>query len=1074
MRRLLLLTGTVLLVAPGITEAQVPDGRSYLFKDARARLAEALVREQDNVLLMIAAQRGQNEQVAQLLTGWGADIHFRADEVDYLRARVPIDRVEDLARHEAVFSVDLSDVPPPESEEDDDENDPSFGLYEDRPAYLAGVSDTTEVWPPVWSDYPLRNRYDPVASMNGLEFRRQNPTFDGRGVTTAMIDRSMDPLLPELQHALTLDGEAVHKVAAYLSVTDRVEEPDDRWVQMDSVVTASNGRIRYSDQEWAAPRAGSFRMGILPKGGYVSEIITPEAEKPDSTDFGVLWDEDTDEVWVDTKRDRSFANEQALTDFSGRSEFGVIGEDDPSTPIRESIGFAIQIERERAEVGVLLGTQSHATLVIGAAVASRGEEGRFDGVAPGGRLANVDEGCKGYGQTEAVIVAFQNPEVDIAFLEQCSNITRPYLIRDGRLTTTEIYSRLIQEYGKTLMVPTHNYPVLGAPDDFVSARGAMGVGGHESRDNYFTNTGTRVEHEHNLLVTGGYGPMGDGALKPDVIAPSNHVSTALGFQWGRTRPGLFTLPPGYTTAGGTSTATPTATGAVMLLMSGARQSGIRYENERLKHAVTMGAHHVAHLPAYKQGNGVVDIAAAWQILKALDTLPELLEIETQATVRHEWSHLLATPHQGVSIYEREGWEPGDEASRVMTYTRTNGPAEPMVFDVGWIGNEGSFSAPSTITLPLNTPTPLPVTIRTDTAGVHSALLTLDHPSMPGGANRAMVTVLAGEPLSADGGFTHEKEVTVPRPGMHSVFYEVPEGTQLLRIDVDAPDRAVGVAVAEPDTRPVQGISGPGSTGRTTHFVERPRAGVWEIRLSDTSDLQEWDWEQAREDEPVTPTSASLTVSAIGVEVAGDDLALGNGGGRRSEGITATNRLAEFTGGIASLPQGAARKEHRRIGPREQQILEIDVPEGSTGLMVYLGGFAEAEADLDVYLHDCTGDHCDRERTSANLRGEEDIYIDTPAAGIWKVVVDGFQVPEEGIDYEYLDVVFNPTFGSVSVADVPKERERDASWDVQTDQWRTETFPEGREPFAAFHLEVQTEDSETQGFILGELWGGTDD
>ncbi len=1073
MRRLLLLTATVVLAAPGMTEAQVPDGRSFLFKDARARLAEALVREQDDVLLMIAARRGQNEQVAQLLTGWGADIHFRADEVDYLRARVPIRRVEELARHEAVFSVDLSDVPPPESEEDEEETDPPFGLHEDRPTYLAGVSDTTEVWPPVWSDYPLRNRYDPVSSMNGLEFRRQNPTFDGRGVTTAMIDRSMDPLLPELQHALTLEGEPVDKVAAYLSVTDRVEEPDDRWVQMDSVVTASSGRIRYNDEEWAAPREGSFRMGILPKGGYVSEIITPEAEKPDSTDFGVLWDEDTDEVWVDTKRDRSFANEQALTDFSVRPEFGVIGEDDPSTPIRESIGFAIQIERERTEVGVLLGTQSHATLVIGAAVASRGEEGRFEGVAPGARVANVDEGCKGYGQTEAVIVAFQNPEVDIAFLEQCSNITRPYLIRDGRLTTTEIYSRLIEEYGKTLMVPTHNYPVLGAPDDFVSARGAMGIGGHESRDNYFTNTGTRVEHEHNLLVTGGYGPMGDGALKPDVIAPSNHVSTALGFQWGRTRPGLFTLPPGYTTAGGTSTATPTATGAVMLLMSGARQSGIRHENERLKHAVTMGAHHVAHLPAYKQGNGVVDIAAAWEILKALDTVPELLEIETQAGVRHEWSHLLATPHEGVSIYEREGWAPGDVASRVMTYTRRNGPAEPMVFDVGWIGNEGSFSAPSTLTLPLNTPTPLPVTIRTDTAGVHSALLTLDHPSMPGGANRAMVTVVAGEPLTADSGFTHEKEVKVPRPGMHSVFYEVPEGTQLLRIDVDAPDRAVGVAVAEPDTRSVEGIGGPGSTGRTTHFVERPRAGVWEIRLSDTRDLQEWDWEQAREEEPVPPTSASLTVSAIGVTVAGDALASGNGEDRRFGEATVTNRLAEFTGGIASLPLGAARQEQRRIGPHEQQLLEIDVPEGSTGLMVHLGGFTEAEADLDVYLHDCTGDHCDRERSGATLRGEEYIYIDTPAAGIWKVVVDGFRVPGEGIDYEYLDVVFNPTFGSVSAADVPREREQDASWEVQAGQWRTETFPDGREPFAAFQLEVQTKDAETRRFIMGELLGGQD-
>jgi hypothetical protein len=343
--------------------------------------------------------------------------------------------------------------------------------------------------------------------------------------------------------------------------------------------------------------------------------------------------------------------------------------------------------------------------------------------------------------------------------------------------------------------------------------------------------------------------------------------------------------------------------------------------------------------------------------------------------------------------------------------------------------------------------------------------------MPGGVHRAMVAVVAGEPLLADSGYTHETEVEVPRPGMHSVFYEVPEGAQLLRIDLNAPDRAVGIAVAEPDTRGVQGIGGPGSTGRTTHFVERPRAGVWEIRLSDTRDLQEWDWEQARDEEPVPPTPATLTVSAIGVGVAGGALASDNDGSARSGAVTATNRLAEFTGGIASLPLGAARKEQRRIGPREQHVLEIEVPEGSTGLMVQVGGFAESEADLDVYLHDCSGNHCSRAGTGANLRGEEFIHVDTPDAGTWKVVVDAFHVPEGGIGYDYLDVVFNPTFGSVAAADVPVERERDASWEVRTHQWETGDLPEGREPYAAFRLDVQIRDAETRGFTLGELLGG---
>ncbi len=1070
MKEFLLSLTALFLFFPLVAEAQTVEGRPFMFKDARARLAEALVRDQPDVLLMIASQRGQNEAVADLITGWGANIHYRADDVDYLRARVPIGRVQELVGHPAVFSIDLSDVPPPESE---DEEEPGArqgfpGSIEDRPTAWQAPADTAEVWPPVWSSFPLTNRYDPVASMNGLEFRRENPTFDGRGVTAAMIDRIMDPLLPELQHALTLEGEPIHKVAAYFSVTDRVEEPDDNWVQMDSVVTALDGRIHYGEGEWAAPRDGTFRMGFLKRGEFVSRILEPEVEEPDTTSFAVLWDEGTDDVWVDTRRDRSFINEQALTDFSSRPEFGIIGENDPSTPIRESIGFGIQIRRDIHEVGVLLGTESHATLVIGAAVASRGESGRFDGVAPGARVANVDEGCKGYGQTEAVIEAFRHPDVDITFLEQCSNITRPYLIRDGRLTITEIYSRLIETYGKSLMVPTHNYPVLGAPDDFVSARGAMGIGGHESRDNYFVNAGTRVEHEHNLLVTGGYGPMGDGRLKPDVIAPSNHVSTALGFQWGRTRPGLFTLPPGYTTAGGTSTATPTATGAVMLLISGARQSGIRHENERLKHAVTMSAHFVPHLPAYKQGNGVVDIAGAWEVLQALDTVPELLAIETRGPVRHEWSHLLATPHEGVSIYEREGWSPGDVRSRVITYTRTNGPAEDLTFDVEWIGNGGSFSSPETLTLPLNTPTPLPVTISTDSAGVHSALLALNHPSIPGGVHRAMVTVLAGEPLTEDNGFTHTKEVAVPRPGMHSVFYRVPEGTQLLQIDIEAPKRPVSLAVAEPDTRAVPGIGGAGRTGSSTHFVRVPRAGVWEIRLGDTRDLQEWDWEQARKEEIVPPTPVTISVSALGLEAEDVRIRADNGAPTALSQISLNSRLADFKGGATSVSLGAARRESGTLQPGEQRVLEIEVPEGSNGLMVTLATPEGDEIDVDVYLHDCTGNHCNRAGTGANLNGPESIFVENPDSGTWKVVLDGFRVPEGGVEFEYLDVVFNPTFGNVAVADVPAERENGTPWDVDIQRWQADAFPEDRDPFAALQVEVQGKDSQRHIFTLGEI------
>ena len=213
-----------------------------------------------------------------------------------------------------------------------------------------------------------------------------------------------------------------------------------------------------------------------------------------------------------------------LGDYADRPGFGVFGSDDPHTPVRESVGFGVQIDPARGRVALNLGIASHGTLVVGAVLASRGEERRFEGVAPGARLASVGEGGSAYGQTEATITAASHPDVDVVYFEQSSNITRNYLLRDGRLVPSVIADRLVERYGASIFSPTHNFPILGAIDDIVMGRGVIGIGGHESRDNFFLNHGVRVEHDDNLLITGGYGPMGDGTLKPDVISLKIDVS----------------------------------------------------------------------------------------------------------------------------------------------------------------------------------------------------------------------------------------------------------------------------------------------------------------------------------------------------------------------------------------------------------------------------------------------------------------------------------------------------------------------------------------------------------------------
>ena len=1080
MGRIALLLGLVFMVSASTISAQVAR-RPLLFKDSRAELAQARALGESDVLLVIASMPGRNGQMASAIEGLGGTVQYREDEVDYLRARVPLDRMDELTANPALHSVDVSLTP---------ERPRAFALADGEvargpelplgEATQAEVADT--IWPPVLTDRPLTDRYHPWGDVRALEYLKENPTYDGRGVTIAMVDMNPDMLLPELQVAKRLDGASIPKIAIYETALDVREEDDGRWLHMDAVVEAAEGTFTYRDSTYTAPRDGVFRIANFDEanedqqqGAALEKDVNRDGNPEGSSRlFAVLWDEDRNDVWVDTDQDLDFTDEAALSTYNERPVFGVFGTDDPDTPVRESVGFGVEIEKDRKLVAINLGVASHASLVVGAAVGSRGENGRFDGMAPGAQLISVSEGGAAYGQTESTIKAAQHG-ADVIYFEQSSYITRTYLPRDGRLVPSVIGDRLVEEYGPSIVSPTHNYPIVGAIDDIVMGRGVIGIGGHESKENFFLNHGVRVEHEDNLLITGGYGPMGNGELKPDILSPSNYVSTAQGFVDGRAMPGLFELPPGYTIAGGTSTATPTAAGTVALLISGAKQAGIDYDPYKLKWAITRGARWVPHIAAYKQGNGVVNVSAAWEILKELDAGGQMMEIKGRAVVRHPYSHLLPTPHEGVGIYEREGWEKGDRDERIITLTRTSGPREPMTFDVSWAGNgHGTFSAPLTVTLPLNSAVEFPVTISPAEYGVHTAHLTLDHPEVTGYAYRTLATIIAPRPLTAPNDFADEANVEVPRPGITSLFYRVPEGTTALTIDLEWEDREVSMSASAPDTRQVRGQQFTRGSG-VTQVIHYPMPGVWEIRLSDIADTRTFDWKQAKEEEPVSPTPATLTVSALAVEVAaagggeratsrdGVEAMTPSGGGAQdvtqnvAQDVWITNRMAGFTGGVRTTPVGSARRQRQEIADKEQQMFEVEVLPGSTALIAKASHPSDPDADLDVYVFDCTGEECKAARVDGDPLGDEVVFVQNPAAGTWKIVVDGFSVPSGTTGYDYLDVVLNPAYGTVNTTDLPQERREGDRWLAKVRSWIAPAAHEaGRAPFTALLIEGTAE------------------
>jgi hypothetical protein len=1103
------------LIAPHEAMAQLaPARRPFLFKDDRGDLAAAHARGEPEVTVLIAAMPGANPQLADLIGRMGGTIRFRDDTVDYLRARVPTDSVDRLSHDPLVHSLDLNVKGQGRTfSGPSDPVTPRDALPQGSPARgrpAPGAPETRKaVWPPVQSDYPLTHRYDPLGDMGAAALRQNHPTWDGRGVTLAMIDMNPDPFEPELQVARTLDGRPAKKIALYQAALDKAEEDDGRWLDMKAEVTATGGTFTYGGKAYQAPHDGTFRIAILDEaefdslsssvlGGGLEKDLNRDGNPPGSSRlFAVLWDRTTNDVWVDTNQNLSFTDERALTDYRVRPEFGTFGKDDPKTPVRESVGFAVQTDAAKQMVAIDAGVPVHASLIVGAGLGSRGTRGRYNGVAPGARLASVAEGCQAYGQTEAVIIALENPQVDGAWLEHCSNITRPYLLRDGRLVPTVIYSRLLEKYHKPLMIPTHNYPVLGASDDFVLADCGIGVGGQEGKQNFFTNYGFRTKYDDNLLVTGGYGPMGNGAFGPTIISPSNIMSGYRGWEHPRSAylASVYLTPPGYLIAGGTSTATPTASGAVAMLISAARQTGVKHDACRLKEAIASSARWIPNLPAYKQGNGMINVAGAWELLKALDTAKTHVTITSRAPVKHAYGALLPTPDEGVSLFEREGWSPGDRGQRTITFTRTSGPGEPMTFTLSFTGDSGTYAAPTSVTLPLNEPVAVTLDITPKTPGVHSALLTLDHPRVPGHAYRLLTTIVAAEALDAGNHFAITTKTEVPRPEMRSFFYRVPEGVSALEVMLDAPKRAVEVAMIAPDTRtaPMQQIvaerqrgEGAGGGGpepprpKETLVSRNPMPGVWEIRLADLADVREFDWRASMKGGPVPPTEVTITVSALAVGTS-PPIAVGGSGSQEGSGGAApaptagasppvgdfslASRMAGFTGRASSYPLASARRERPTIADREQQVYQVDVPAGSRALLARASRPSDPKADLDVYVYDCSGKECRIAESSADPVGDATVLVQNPSPGKWKIVVDGASVPSGRTSYDYVDAVFNQTYGMVSVTDTTAKHEDAAPWSARANVW-VASLPAGREPYAA--ILVEGEVTRTQPFTIGML------
>jgi hypothetical protein len=376
-----------------------------------------------------------------------------------------------------------------------------------------------------------------------------------------------------------------------------------------------------------------------------------------------------------------------------------------------------------------------------------------------------------------------------------------------------------------------------------------------------------------------------------------------------------------------------------------------------------------------------------------------------------------SPGQGAGIYNRcpaaeGGQRPGEWKPYPVTITRNSGPARGVVHRLGWIGNDGTFEADRTVTLPLRRPVTITVGARPG-AGVHSAILTVDDPATPVVDFEVFGTVVAAAPVTAPGhAFTADGRIE--RNASRSYFVEVPEGAEALQVNLSGlaagsqtrfvaidpygvPADPTATTGCYPNYEPVSPCAG------IERDYRKPLSGIWEIEV------------ESRRTTPMLLNPYRIVAAVQGVEVSPAETKLGTVGVGVVKPLSwdLKNRFGPVRVAALGGPLGSLSSRRPTLKTGESAEYTLTVPSGSKRLDVSIGGTSDTSADLDLFVY--------REKsttpiaTSADGGSDEKVSIASPAAGTYRVVVEAYSVPAGTTAFDYRDAYYSPALGSLAVS-----------------------------------------------------------
>ncbi|MEV0917186.1 S8 family serine peptidase [Streptomyces sp. NPDC049967] len=1015
-------------------------------------LAKARAKGEKNITMMVATAPGATEQVSKQLGAVKGSVLGRAyDKLGYVRATVPTASAEATikaaSKLTSVHGIDLKqeimlDDPTPAA----DRATGSKARAKSTGSYAAPNKKT-----------PAKNPYNPSFETGAVDFVKQNPKADGRGITIGVLDAGVDLGHPALQKTST--GE--RKITDWVTATDPVSDGDGTWLRMTDAV--SGPTFTYKGRTYSAPK-GKYRISLFAeaatKGGDMAGDLNRDGDTTDV--WAVLYDPVTGTTRVDLNNNADFRDDTVMKPYKEMHQVSYFGKDNPRTDVVERIPFVVENRKgvvynaagdtsDYVSIGVI--ESEHGTHVAGITAANGLFGGKMNGAAPGAKIVSSractwDGGCTNIALTEGMIDLVVNRGVDVVNM----SIGGLPPLNDGNNARSELYKRLVDIYGVQLVISAGNDgPGVNTIGDPGLADHVISVGASISKETWAANYGSAVTKKYDMLPFSSRGPREDGGFTPTLTAPGASInSTQTWLPGSPVAEAGYSLPAGYSMLQGTSMASPQAAGATALLLSAAKQKHIELPPADLRTALTSTATQIKGVPAHAQGAGLIDIIDAWKQIKKQGAPAH--EYTVRAPVDTAIDFALKDPGFGTGLYDREGGlKAGQQKSYDVTVTRTTGPDKKVEHKLSWKYNDGTFSLTGSkkVSLPLGKPVTVKVQAKPGSAGVHSAILQVDDAKTSGVDQQILATVVVSKKLTKPG-YAYKASGSVQRNGTTSYFVTVPEGAKTLEVAMSAlrsgsqtrfiSIHPYGVAVEDSGTPfCYPNYDNPANTCRPdVRSYPDPQAGVWEIEV------------EARRTSPLLDNPYKLDVSLLGAsfDPAVQTIPEAKIGTPATVDWTVTNNAGALEGKLKGGSLGSAKVDRPSISTGDERTTTVTVGEGVEKLDIAIGNTADANADLDLYVYRGSA----QVGASTTAGSEESVSLVKPAAGTYTVVVDGYDVPAGTTEYDYRDVYYSPSLGTLSVDESKAVNlAAGASAQVSAEVAVAGAAPEGRQFFGEVQL-----------------------